>query len=137
MTNAKANTAAAVAPQGATTASEKAPATKEATSNKATPQGRKTLRPSKTKTGKKGKDSKKTTPSRKAKAPDGPRRDSKTARILELIRRPKGASLVEIMQATHWQAHSVRGFLSTATHKYALKITSAKNPAGERIYTAK
>jgi hypothetical protein len=134
MTNAKANTAAAVAPQGATTPSEKAPATKEATSKKATPQGRKTARPSKIK---KGKGSKKAAPSRKAKASDGPRRESKTARILELIRRPKGASLVEIMQATHWQAHSVRGFLSTATHKYALKITSAKNPAGERVYTAK
>src|SRR5215469_5664121 len=67
MTNAKANTAIAVAPQGATTAPEKAPATKEATSKKATPQGRKTARPRKTK---KGKGGKKAAPARKAKAPE-------------------------------------------------------------------
>jgi hypothetical protein len=38
------------------------------------------------------------------------------------------------MQATSWQAHSVRGFLSTAGKQYQVKIESAKNDAGERVY---
>jgi hypothetical protein len=38
------------------------------------------------------------------------------------------------MKATDWQAHSVRGFLSTATKKHALKIESTKNDAGQRVY---
>jgi hypothetical protein len=39
------------------------------------------------------------------------------------------------MKATDWQAHSVRGFLSTAAKKHDLKIESAKTEAGERVYT--
>jgi hypothetical protein len=38
------------------------------------------------------------------------------------------------MKATDWQAHSVRGFLSTAAKKHGLKIESAKTEAGERVY---
>jgi hypothetical protein len=34
-----------------------------------------------------------------------PRAESKGAKILELIGRPKGASLAEIQKATGWQAH--------------------------------
>jgi len=40
------------------------------------------------------------------------RRGSKTAKILDLLKRPGGVALKEIMKATEWQAHSVRGFLS-------------------------
>jgi hypothetical protein len=53
---------------------------------------------------------------------------------LELIGRPKGATLAEIMKAVSWQAHSVRGYLSTAGKKHRLKIESVKNEAGERTY---
>jgi hypothetical protein len=38
------------------------------------------------------------------------------------------------MKATAWQAHSVRGFISTAAKKRGLKIESAKNEAGDRVY---
>ena len=61
---------------------------------------------------------------------------SKGAQILELIGRAKGATLPEIMRVTAWQAHSVRGFLSTAAKKRNLKIASARNEAGERVYHA-
>ena len=42
----------------------------------------------------------------------GARQGSKTERVLELLKRSGGASLKDIMKATDWQAHSVRGFLS-------------------------
>ena len=41
------------------------------------------------------------------------------------------------MKATDWQAHSVRGFLSTAAKKHSLKIESAKTEAGDRVYQIK
>ena len=71
------------------------------------------------------------------KEPTAPRAESKGAEILELIGRPKGATLAEIMKATDWQAHSVRGFLSTAGKKRGIEIASSKNDAGERVYRLK
>ena len=40
-------------------------------------------------------------------------------------------------KATDWQAHSVRGFLSTAAKKHGLKIESTKTEAGDRVYQIK
>ncbi len=54
-----------------------------------------------------------------------------------MIGRAKGATLAEIMKVTDWQAHSVRGFLSTAAKKHGIAIESAKNEAKERTYTSK
>ena len=53
---------------------------------------------------------------------------------MELIGRAKGATLAEIMQATKWQAHSVRGFLSMAAKKYGVKIASLHIDGGDRVY---
>jgi predicted transcriptional regulator len=60
--------------------------------------------------------------------------ESKRGKILELMGRAKGATLAEIMKATDWQAHGVRGFLSTAAKKHALEIESTKNEVGQRVY---
>jgi hypothetical protein len=68
--------------------------------------------------------------------PPSPHAEGKGAKILALIRRVTGASQTELRQATGWQPHSIRGFLSTASKKHNLKISSVKNEAGERIYTA-
>ena len=63
------------------------------------------------------------------------REGSKTAEVVELLRRKQGATLAEIMKATGWQAHSVRGFLSgTIRKKMGLKVESAKGSDGERSY---
>jgi len=38
------------------------------------------------------------------------------------------------MEATGWQAHSVRGFISNAGKKPGIKVESSKNEAGDRTY---
>src|SRR5580658_4669493 len=41
-----------------------------------------------------------------------PRSGSKTETILDLLKRPDGVSLKELVKATGWQPHSLCGFLS-------------------------
>jgi hypothetical protein len=63
---------------------------------------------------------------------------SKAAKVLDLLTRPDGVTLKELMKATGWQAHSVRGLLSgTVGKKMGLTVTSAKGEAGERTYSVK
>jgi transcriptional regulator len=50
------------------------------------------------------------------------------------MKRAKGATLAEIVDATGWQNHTVRGFVSILRSKGGEKIESAKNTAGERTY---
>jgi hypothetical protein len=46
-----------------------------------------------------------------------------------------GATLRELMQASGWQAHSIRGFISgTLKKKMGLRVSSSKNSQGERVY---
>ena len=62
--------------------------------------------------------------------------DSKHAQILDLLRRGQGASLIELTNASGWQPHSVRGFLSgTVKKRLGLKLLSSKADDGERRYT--
>jgi hypothetical protein len=70
------------------------------------------------------------------KAADKPKADpaNKNAEVVALMKRPKGATLAEIMAATGWQAHTVRGFVSILGSKGGEKIESSKNHAGERTY---
>jgi len=65
------------------------------------------------------------------------RENSKTAKVIALLRQPTGASLKAIMVATGWQAHSVRGFLSGQLgKKMRLRVRSFQRD-GERIYALK
>jgi hypothetical protein len=130
MSTEEANTAATVAEQGAHVAPQKATSKKEVTRKKGAPKAQKGAKGAKRK--KTAKATKKTAkPGRKTAAP---RAESKGAKILEMIARAKGATLAEIMRATDWQAHSVRGFISTAGKKHGVKIESTKNEAGDRLY---
>ena len=68
--------------------------------------------------------------------PAGIRQGSKTAAVLTLIQRAKGATLTESMQATSWQAHSVRGFISgTLGKKMEHTVTSTRRADGARVYS--
>lgn len=60
---------------------------------------------------------------------------SKKAAVLALLRREGGATLGEIAQATDWQLHSIRGFLSgQIARKMGLKVDSTKDDGGKRRY---
>ena len=91
---------------------------------------------------KRGKSGKKGSPPKKApkatKKAGGARDGSKAAKILDLLKRPEGATLKGLMKATGWQAHSVRGFLSgTIGKKLGLNVVSTKGDDGERTYSIK
>ncbi len=91
---------------------------------------------------KKGKAGKKATPSKKApkgaKKAGASRDGSKTATILEMLKQPGGATAKELLKATGWQPHSLRGFISgTLGKKMGLAVTSTKGEDGERSYSVK
>jgi len=90
---------------------------------------------------KKGKATKKASPAKKApkgKKASSTRDGSKTAKVLDLLKRPDGVTLKELMKATDWQPHSVRGFLSgTVGKKMGLTVKSTKGEDGERTYSVK
>lgn len=63
------------------------------------------------------------------------RPESKGATVVGLLGRGLGATLTELIAATGWQAHSVRGFLSGSLKKKAgLAVTSEKDDDGQRRY---
>ena len=113
-------------------AAEKPKATKKASVG----QKRAHVAPAKGKAAKKAKATKKAP--KAAKKEGGARDGSKAAAVLDLLKRPGGAILTELMKATGWQAHSVRGFLSgTVSKKLGLTVTSTKAEDGERTYSVK
>src|SRR5580704_13168570 len=59
---------------------------------------------------------------------------NKKAEVIAMMKRAKGATLAEIVEATGWQKHTVRGFVSILGSKGGQKIESSKNAAGERSY---
>ena len=64
------------------------------------------------------------------------RAGSKKATVLGLLQRKGGATLAQIVKATGWQKHSVRGFISGALgKKMGLTVDSVRREDGERVYS--
>lgn len=62
-------------------------------------------------------------------------RVTKHDRVLELLSQRSGASIPEMMEATGWQQHSVRGFLAgTVKKKLGFTLTSSKSEGELRRY---
>ncbi len=63
------------------------------------------------------------------------RKGTKQALLIDLLKRKKGATIEEIVEAIGWQAHSVRGAISGALKKkLGLAVTSEKVQARGRVY---
>lgn len=60
---------------------------------------------------------------------------SKLDQLEKLLARKNGATIAEMMQATGWQQHSVRGAMAGSLKKRGLVITSDKTD-GTRHYRA-
>ena len=63
------------------------------------------------------------------------REGTKQALVIEMLRRPEGASIAEIVEATAWASHSIRGFLAgSLKKKLGLAVDSEKDDTRGRIY---
>jgi hypothetical protein len=64
------------------------------------------------------------------------RDNSKQATVISMLKRPEGATIAQICEATGWQQRTVRGtFAGAFKKKLGLSITSEKPEGGERIYS--
>ena len=64
-----------------------------------------------------------------------PREGTKQATLIAMLRAPEGATIEEIMAATGWQSHTVRGAMAGALKKkLGLEVTSEKAEGRGRVY---
>lgn len=69
------------------------------------------------------------------KVTSAPRKGTKQALLVGMLRRPEGATIGQIVKATGWQRHTARGAISGAVKKkLGLAVTSEKTEGGERTY---
>jgi hypothetical protein len=60
---------------------------------------------------------------------------TKQAQVIAMLRRREGATIAQIIEATDWRPHTVRGFFAGALKKkLGLEVTSEKAEDGERVY---
>ncbi len=64
------------------------------------------------------------------------REGTKQALVIEMLRRPEGATIAEIVEATSWASHTTRGFLAGALKKkLGLTLDSEKDEERGRVYS--
>ena len=69
----------------------------------------------------------------KVRSPAAPARPSKKAAILNLLQRPDGAAIGDLIAATGWQVHSVRAAL-TGLRKEGKELVRSKDAGGLTHY---
>ena len=63
------------------------------------------------------------------------REGTKQAKLIAMLKEPAGATIAEIVDATGWQSHTVRGALAGALKKkLGLEVASAKEDQRGRVY---
>ena len=63
------------------------------------------------------------------------RKDSKQAQLIAMLKRAKGASIAEIVEALEWLPHTVRGAIAGALKKkLGLEVVSEKSERRGRVY---
>lgn len=71
-----------------------------------------------------------------AKSPTSTKQPTRLDQLQDLLMRSNGASIAEMMEATGWQSHSVRGAMAGALKKRGLSITSQKVADVRRYHAA-
>ena len=74
------------------------------------------------------------TPQQDATSANEPKRETKQSIIIELLSQPDGTTLAELIKATEWKPHSVRGHLSNLRKKRGLPIETFTTTEGVRGY---
>jgi hypothetical protein len=74
-------------------------------------------------------------PKQQAKKAQRERTETKQAKVIAMLKRPAGATVEQIIKATDWQPHTVRGFFAGALKKrLGIEVTSAATEEGKRVY---
>jgi hypothetical protein len=63
-----------------------------------------------------------------------PRAGSKAETFIAMLTRPQGATQEELMAATGWVDHTVRGFMGNCKTKQGIVIGKSKGPDGKPVY---
>ena len=71
-------------------------------------------------------------PAKKKQAGEKPARATKGGMIIDMLR--KGTTVKKMMEATGWQSHSVRGFLSNLRTKQNVEINATLDKDGEKVF---
>ncbi|MBT2748242.1 MULTISPECIES: DUF3489 domain-containing protein [unclassified Lysobacter] len=62
------------------------------------------------------------------------RKPNRIAQVVALLMRPQGATIKEVMEATGWQQHSVRGFFAGTLKKKGYTVINEKAGKEDRVY---
>lgn len=74
------------------------------------------------------------TKQQKAAPSNEPKRETKQSAIIDLLSKPEGTTLAQLIEATGWKPHSVRGHLSNLRKKRGLDIETFTTGEGTRGY---
>src|SRR5215207_7232679 len=77
----------------------------------------------------------KPSPKQQSKKAQRERTKTKQAKVIAMLKRPAGATIEQIVKATDWQPHTVRGFFAGALKKrLGIEVTSDKSEKAQRVY---
>ena len=77
-------------------------------------------------------------PARAPREPGAPRKGTKQEPVLAMLRRPEGATVAQIAEATGWAQHTVRGFFAGLKKKgHAVEVKSRERMVGPNKTGAK